>query len=258
VRRIFPGGHLRNIRQFRPTDRNQRAAIRAAGLRSAIRAAGLGRLTFSIPVPIPAVAALPAAYKRAADAMPTLPTSHSCRDTSPSCRPLSSSSIAEKLPAGHAPDHSPIIRLVRLAGLVERRGGWRPGRAARRLAAWSSGPAAGSGGLAAVLAVPGREDRRPGGRLFGGSVGGSGRPAAGSGVPGREDRAAGRFPAAPWRAARPGSCQARRPEARQARKPQSLFYLTPCGFDPVDPGQVDPAHGKTRRIRPGLSLADFS
>ena len=251
MRRIFPGGHLRNIRQFRPTDRNQRAAIRAAGLRSAIRAAGLGRLTFSIPVPIPAVAALPAAYKRAADAMPTLPTSHSCRDTSPSCRPLSSSSIAEKLPAGHAPDHSPIIRLVRLAGLVER---W----------AWSSGAAA--GGLV----------KRPGGRLrrAGGGPSSSrpGRSAARRPAfqrPGGRFRRAGGRPrcfrsgrsAARWPApagSRLGSCQARRPEARQARKPQALFYLTPCGFDPVDPGQVDPAHGKTRRIRPGLSLADFS
>ena len=165
MRRIFPGGHLRNIRQFRPTDRNQRAAIRAAGLRSAIRAAGLGRLTFSIPVPIPAVAALPAAYKRAADAMPT---SHSCRDTSPSCRPLSSSSIADKLPASRAPDHTSIIWHSAAGSPARSSGG--PCRAVRP-AAWSSGTAAGSGGLAAVLAFPV------------GKIGGpaAGYPAAGAG-----------------------------------------------------------------------------
>ena len=124
-----PGRHLRDFRQFRPADRNQRSAIRAAafGRRSGRRC--FGRLTFSILVSFPAVAALPAAYKRAADARPTLPTSHNCRGTSPSCRPLSSSSIAEKLPAGRAPDHTldPFARC-----------GWSsggPGRAARRLAA---------------------------------------------------------------------------------------------------------------------------
>ena len=126
------------------------------------------RLTFSIPVPIPAVAALPAAYKRAADAMPTLPTSHSCRDTSPSCRPLSSSSIADKLPAGRAPDHTSIIWHSAAGSPARSSGG--PCRAVRP-AAWSSGTAAGSGGLAAVLAFPV------------GKIGGpaAGYPAAGSG-----------------------------------------------------------------------------
>jgi hypothetical protein len=100
-----PGRHLRNFRQFQPTNRKQWSAIAPAGL---------GRLTFSIPVAIPAVAALPAAYKRAADARPTLPTSHNCRGTSPSCRLPSSSPLLEKLPAGRAPDHTPILRLVRL------------------------------------------------------------------------------------------------------------------------------------------------
>ena len=109
------------------------------------------RLTFSIPVPIPAGAALPAAYKRATDAMPTLPTSHSCRDTSPSCRPLSSSSIADKLPAGRAPDHTSIIWHSAAGSPARSSGG--PCRAVRP-AAWSSGTAAGSGGLAAVLAFP--------------------------------------------------------------------------------------------------------
>ncbi len=109
------------------------------------------RLTFSIPVPIPAVAALPAAYKRAADAMPTLPTSNNCRDTSPSCRPLSSSSIADKLPARRAPDHTSIIWHSAVGSPARSSGG--PCRAVRP-AAWSSGTAAGSGGLAAVLAFP--------------------------------------------------------------------------------------------------------
>jgi hypothetical protein len=163
-----PGRHLRNFRQFQPTNRKQWSAIRAAGIR---------RLTFSILVSFPAVAVLPAAYKRAADARPTLPTSHNCRDTSPSCRLLSSSSIAEKLPAGHTPDHTPILRPVRL---VERRGGWRPGQ---------SGPAARSGGLAAVLSFPfGKIDGAAAG--FSAARLGGYEPAAGSGVPGQENQAA--------------------------------------------------------------------
>ena len=209
----------------RPLGR-QPAALTAGGpgggLPVAIRAAGLGRLTFSIPVPIPAVAALPAAYKRAADAMPTLPTSHSCRDTSPSCRPLSSSSIAEKLPAGRAPDHTPIIGTARP---VPRRSSGGPCRAARRLAAWSSGTAAGSGGLAAVLAFPVGKIGGPaaGFPAAGGRLRAGGRP----GVSGREDRprrVAGS--GGPWR--RLGSCQARWPQsAPSARCPSA------SRFDPL-------------------------
>ena len=201
VRRIFAGSGIFGT----SADFDRLTAIngRRSGRRPSLGdpGGGLGRLTFSIPVPFPAVAALPAAYKRAADARPTLPTSHNCRDTSPSCRPLSSSSIAEKLPAGHAPDHTPILRPVRL---VERRA-WSSGAAAGGLVKRPGGRLRRAGG---GPSVPIREDRRRGGRLFGGqvgamgrrpgpvfSVGKIGRPAGGSGGPCRS---------------RLGSCQARR------------------------------------------------
>jgi hypothetical protein len=94
VRRIFAGQASSGLLPISTARLQSTVGDPGDGLRPAIRAAGIGRLTFSILVSFPAVAALPAAYKRAADARPTLPTSHNCRDTSPSCRLLSSSSIA--------------------------------------------------------------------------------------------------------------------------------------------------------------------
>ena len=129
----------------------------------------------------------------------------------------------------------------------------------------SSDPAAGGHGRAAP---PSRAARaKSGGLVF--PVGKIDQRAADSGGP----AAGSRGPAAAWRsrsgkigwrasgrlwrlmAARPGSCQVRRPKARQARRLQARPVLTRRVFDPVDPPQVDPAHGKTRRIRPGLVVS---
>ena len=209
-----------------PAARRQPAAVdgRRSGRVACRWPPGSGlRLTFSIPVPIPAVAALPAAYKRAADAMPTLPTSHSCRDTSPSCRPLSSSSIADKLPAGRAPDHTSIIWHSAAGSPARSSGG--PCRAVRP-AAWSSGTVAGSGGLAAVLAFPvGKIDGPAAGYPAAGSGGLVGGPVfpVGKIGPGAVAGFGG------W----PGLEAARRwPQSAQARWYRALPVLTPLRLGP--------------------------
>jgi len=121
-----PGKHLGTSANFdRPTAISVRRSGRRASFGDPAGGARLADLLDSRS--LSAVAALAAAYKRAADAWRTLPTSHNCRGTSSSGRPLSSSSIAEKLPAGRAPDHTPIIAWCALSS-----GG--PSRAARRLA----------------------------------------------------------------------------------------------------------------------------
>ena len=174
---------------------------RRSGRRHSVgdRAAVLGRLTFSILVPFPAVAALPAAYKRAADAWPTLPTSHNCRALRQVAGPFRQVPSRKSCRLAMRPIIRPSFAVAagRAAGLVERRGGWRPGQ---------SGLAARSGGLAAVLAFP---VGKIGGAaaFFGGQKGGYG-PAAGSGI--RSGKSAGGRPAPAAHAARLGSWQARR------------------------------------------------
>lgn len=204
----------------------------SGGLQPAIRAEGVGRLTFSIPVAIPAVAALPAAYKRAADARRTLSTSHNCRGTSSSCRPLSSSSIAGGRPAGQTPpasDASPALA-GRAAGLVRRRRGGGGGRPGQR------GPAA-QVRLAAVLRFRsgGLAARRPVLRRLASGNG----PAASSSVFGGGESGKGRpIPAA--LAARIGSCQAR------------LLLSAPDARIPSAPS-LDPLRLVTRLTAAGLT-----
>ena len=243
-----PGKHLRDFGQLRPADRNQSVGDPGGGLRSAIRAAALGRLTFSILVPFPPwrrwqrrINALPThggrcrlriiagALHQVAGPFRQVPSRKGCR---PAARPIMRPPFA--------------VAAGRAAGLVERRGGWRPGQSSprpgragcRRSLAFPVGKI---GGAAALL-------RRSEGRL---------RAGGRLGHIGRENRLAGGLLRRPMP---PGSEAGKRADAERASAPipsaprfDLLGHLTG-----LTPARLTPRKERPGRIQPGLLLTDFS